>query len=121
MLRTRCDETPHWPHRSHRQEITAPVPKTTTLSMAAAADGLGLALGLGLGSGNFLPVRSVRPVWCFVAPLRTNTVVDVETQNTRNRGRFCVTKRPTATFILHSASLWTDTTKLYLIPTLQCI
>ena len=25
-----CDETPHLPHRPHRQEITAPAPKTTT-------------------------------------------------------------------------------------------
>jgi len=36
--------------------------------MAAAADGL----GLGLGCGNFLPVRSVRPVRCFVAPSLNN-------------------------------------------------
>jgi len=25
-----CDETTHRPHRPHRQEITAPAPKTTT-------------------------------------------------------------------------------------------
>jgi len=43
-----CDETSHWPHRPHRQEITAPAPKTTNLSMAAAADDWTLALALTL-------------------------------------------------------------------------
>jgi len=38
-LRFRCDETPHRQQfLSHRHQITAPVPKTTTSSMATAAD-----------------------------------------------------------------------------------